>query len=577
VKRDLDRLREPFDLIVIGAGIYGAAIAWDATLRGLRVALIDRGDIGGGTSFNNAKTLHGGVRSLQALRIGELREYVRERRALLRIAPHLVRPLTFVAPALGTITRNRLAYTAYFRAYDLLARDRNEGVDHALHLGGTRILGREAYLALDPLSDPARVSGGVAWQDGQMIHGERVTLAFAKAAATRGAVIATYLRADTALVDGGRVRGVRCLDAAPQPDVVSSAAAVERAIDVTAPLVVNATGPQGDRVAARLLGRTVPPLVPVLSLALNVVTRSLGLDAAVGGMARGRLFFAAPWRGVTIAGTSHEPYDGTADSPVVPPADVDTFLRDFNLAFPRAGLTRADIRLVHRGLLPTAAVVDGEVRLLKTSVIRDHADDGRPGLMSVVGTRYTTARHTAQLAVDRVFAALGRPVGGGEQRGGADEQEIPAHAVEAEGDAEVPFGDAHQGDHDAGHQERDPRHHHLEHAVTGDQMAGEESRHEHAHDMDEDRDRRLGLAQAAHDDGKRRGRHHERHHAEGDDGAGTGDHVGRLSDDLEQRPLWTGRVFRFHGGKLDEAQHDERQQREREKQGGGGQQRKTGQ
>ena len=149
--------------------------------------------------------------------------------------------------------------------------------------------------------------------------------------------------------------------------------------------------------------------MPALSLGLNVVTRSLGLDAAIGGMARGRLFFAAPWRGVTIAGTSHEPYDGVADAPVVPPADVDTFLRDFNMAFPRAGLTRADIRLVHRGLLPTAAVVDGEVRLLKTSVIRDHAEDGHPGLISVVGTRYTTARHTAQLAVDRVFAALGQP------------------------------------------------------------------------------------------------------------------------------------------------------------------------
>ena len=408
MKRDLDRLREPFDLLVVGAGIYGAAIAWDATLRGLRVALIDRGDIGGGTSFNNAKTLHGGVRSLQGLRLDELREYVRERRALLRIAPHLVRPLTFVSPALGTITRSRLAYAAYFRAYDLLARDRNEGVDRALHLEGTRILGRDAYLALDPLSDPARVTGGVAWQDGQMVHGERVTLAFAKAAAGRGAVIATYLRADTALVEGGRVRGVRCVDEAPAP-VVSASVAVERAVDVSARVVVNATGPQGDRVAAQLLGRALPRLVPVLSLGLNVVTRSLGLEAAVGGMARGRLFFAAPWRGVTIAGTGHEPYQGTADSPIVPPADVDTFLRDFNLAFPRAGLARADIRLVHRGLLPTAAVVDGEVRLLKTSVIRDHVEDGHAGLLSVIGTRYTTARHTAQLAVDRVFAALGQP------------------------------------------------------------------------------------------------------------------------------------------------------------------------
>jgi glycerol-3-phosphate dehydrogenase len=403
VKRDLDRLREPFDLVVIGAGIYGAAIAWDATLRGLRVALIDRGDIGGGTSFNNAKTLHGGVRSLQGLRLDELREYVRERRALLRIAPHLVRPLTFVSPALGTLTRNRLAYAAYFRAYDLLARDRNDGVDPALHLGATRILGREAYLALDPLSDPAHVTGGVAWQDGQMLHGERVTLAFVKAAAARGAAIVTHLRADTALVEGGRVVGLRAVDVAPHP----VGPAVERAFDVSTRLVVNATGPQADRVAAGLVGSPLPRLVPALSLGLNVVTRSLDLDAAVGGTARGRLFFAAPWRGLTIAGTGHEPYAGGVDAPDVTAADVDTFLRDFNAAFPRAGLERADIRLVHRGLLPTAAVVDGEVRLLKTSVIHDHAADGHAGLLSVVGTRYTTARHTAELAVERVFSMLG--------------------------------------------------------------------------------------------------------------------------------------------------------------------------
>jgi glycerol-3-phosphate dehydrogenase len=409
MKRDLDRLRESFDLLVIGAGIYGAAIAWDATLRGLRVALIDRGDIGGGTSFNNAKTLHGGVRSLQGLRLEELREYVRERRAILRIAPHLVRPLTFVSPALGTLTRNRLAYATYFRAYDLLAGHRNDGVDPALHLDRARILGRDAYLAHDPISDPAQVTGGVAWQDGQMIHGERVTLAFAKGAAARGAVVATWLRADAALIEDGRIRGVRVTDVSPQPGVAVGEPAVERTFDLAARLVVNATGPQGDRVAAQLLGSPLPPLVPHLSLGLNLVTRSLGLDAAVGGMARGRLFFAAPWRGVTIAGTGHEPYQGNLDSPEVPAADVDTFLRDFNTAFPRAGLTRDDIRLVHRGLLPTAAVVDGDVRLLKASVIRDHAEDGHPGLLSVVGTRYTTARHTAQLAVDRAFAMLGLP------------------------------------------------------------------------------------------------------------------------------------------------------------------------
>ncbi len=371
MRRDLDRLREAFDLVVIGAGVYGAAIAWDAAQRGLRVALIDRGDIGGGTSFNNAKTLHGGVRSLQGLRLGELREYVRERRALMRIAPHLVQPLTFVSPALGTLTRNRFAYAVYFGAYDLLAADRNEGVDPRLHLPRASILGRDAYLARDPLSDPARVTGGVAWHDGQMVHGDRFTLAFAKAAASRDAVVATYVRADAAIVENGRVRGVRATDVA--------AGAAGTGIDVRARLVVNATGPQADRVLAQLAGEGLPRLVPALSLGLNIVTRSLGLDAAVGGSARGRLFFVAPWRGVSIAGTSHEPYHADADSPTVPAADLDTFLRDLAAAFPRAGLTRADVRLVHRGLLPSVGLANGEVQLLKTSVVRDHAAEPSSG------------------------------------------------------------------------------------------------------------------------------------------------------------------------------------------------------
>src|ERR671913_1612903 len=97
--RDLRRLADTrFDVVVVGAGFYGAIAAWDATLRGLSVALIDKSDFGGGTSFNNLKTLHGGLRSLQALNLPQMRRFIRERRALARIVPHLVRPLPFVIP-----------------------------------------------------------------------------------------------------------------------------------------------------------------------------------------------------------------------------------------------------------------------------------------------------------------------------------------------------------------------------------------------------------------------------------------------------------------------------------------------
>ena len=116
--------------LVVGAGIYGAMAAWDAALRGLSVALIDRGDFGGGTSFNNLKTLHGGLRSLQALNLRQMRLFIRERRALARMAPHLVRPLPFVVPTYRQLTRNRARCmrTALRDQRRWSSRDRNAGL-----------------------------------------------------------------------------------------------------------------------------------------------------------------------------------------------------------------------------------------------------------------------------------------------------------------------------------------------------------------------------------------------------------------------------------------------------------------
>ena len=97
--RDLRRLADMrFDVVIVGAGFYGAVAAWDAALRGLSVALIEKDDFGSGTSFNNHKTLHGGLRSLQALNFAQMRLFIRERRALARVAPHLVQPLPFIIP-----------------------------------------------------------------------------------------------------------------------------------------------------------------------------------------------------------------------------------------------------------------------------------------------------------------------------------------------------------------------------------------------------------------------------------------------------------------------------------------------
>ena len=394
--RDLRGLADTrFDLLIIGAGIYGATIAWDAAQRGLSVALIDRGDFGGGTSANSAKTIHGGVRALQSGNLAELRSFVRERRALSRITPHLVHPLPFVIPTYGGLTRHPLAMRAAFGLYDLLARDRNDLPDRSKHLPPSRLVSRDECLALNPAIAPDRVTGGIIWHDCQMHNADRVVLSFVLSAATVGAVVANYVEATGWIRDGERVAGVQAEDRL-------GAAGFE----IRATVVVNAAGPWGPA-----LTKDLPPAVrsggpPGLSTALNLVTRSITRDHALGGPAGSRFLFVAPWRGVSIVGTSHDPFEGGADALRVRETDVSAFLREVNQAFPAAGLELDDVRLVHRGLLP--ATDRAGRRLLKQSVVRDHRADGAPGLMSVLGVRYTTARDTAKRATDTAFSMLGR-------------------------------------------------------------------------------------------------------------------------------------------------------------------------
>jgi glycerol-3-phosphate dehydrogenase len=409
VRRDLRRLAdEAYDLLIIGAGVYGAAMAWDATQRGLKVALVDRGDIGSGTSFNNAKTVHGGIRSLQHGQYREMREYLRERRALARIAPHLVHPLPFLLPTYRKPTRHKLPLRAYFGVYDLLTSDRNEGLDPARHLPSTALISRDECLRRHPALDPAGVTGGIVWHDYQMYSGDRVTLAYAKSAARAGAAVANYAEAVTLLTGGGaggadngsrdKVMGATLRDTLTGDT-----------FDVRAALTVNATGPySGELLSSLAAARAVPAVVPALSVAMNVIVRPIARDCAVGGAAQGRLFFLAPWRDVTIGGTSHEPYRGSPSALRVTAADVQPFLDDLNAAFPGARLALDDVRLLHRGFLPSHASTGTRVALLKNSRVRDHREDGWSGLMSVVGVRYTTARHTAEQATDLALRMLDR-------------------------------------------------------------------------------------------------------------------------------------------------------------------------
>jgi glycerol-3-phosphate dehydrogenase len=390
--RDLGRLADThFDLVIVGAGIYGAIAAWDAVLRGLSVAIIDQDDFGGATSFNNLKTLHGGLRSLQAMNLAQMRLFIRERRAFARIAPHLVQPLPFIVPTYRAPGRSSALMRIALLVNDLISRDRHDGIeDPALRLPAGRLVSRQECLQLNPVVDPAGVRGGAIWYDYQLQNVDRMTLSFILSAADSGAAVANYVRAAGFLRDGARVTGVRAEDRL-----------TSQTFDIRADVVLNAAGPWAPSLL-ETLGTTVTLPTAKLSRAMNVVTRSFTGTHACGGLSGGRFLFAVPWRHVSIIGTSHEAHEGGPDALAISRWDLEAFLADARAAFPHAP-GASEVRLVHRGFLPMVAGRDTHVQLLRESVVIDHQRDNLPGLITILGVRYTTARATAAVAIDSVF------------------------------------------------------------------------------------------------------------------------------------------------------------------------------
>ena len=300
MQRDLRRLADTrFDLAIIGAGFYGALAAWDATLRGLSVALIDRGDFGAGTSFNNHKTLHGGLRSLQSMNFAQMRLFIRERRALARVAPHLVRVMPFVVPTYQHVARSRALMRVALAINDTVASDRHQGLDDpALRLPASRTISRDECLRLNPLISPDGVTGGAVWHDYQMLNPDRMTLSCVLSAAARGAAAANYVEATALIRETGRAAGIRVSDRRTGD-----------AFDIRARTVLNAAGPWAASLLASLDPKLTAPAAH-LSLAMNLITGPLPVQQGCGGRSRGRFLFLIPWRHVSLVGTSHDHYDG---------------------------------------------------------------------------------------------------------------------------------------------------------------------------------------------------------------------------------------------------------------------------
>jgi len=387
LKRDLAALTDRHhDLVVIGGGIHGAAVAWDAAQRGLSVALVEAADFGSGTSWNSLKTVHGGLRHLQRADLAGLRESARERAALLRIAPRLVRPLPFLVPTYAGQPPSRAALFAGLRLSDLLTLGRNVGLPPGQGVPNGRLLSAREVLARVPVLDSAGLTGGAEWTDAQVASTERLLLAFLLAAADAGAALANYAEVTRLERADGRVTGVAVRDAL-RGDTLA----------VRGRLVVNAAGPAIEGVLS-LAGLPRTP-VPMLHAANLVLDRAVVATHAVGARTGGRFLFLVPWQGRSIVGTTYA-------AGAVPPVATE-FLDEVRRAYPWAGLQEGDVALVHRGRVPGS----GGARGLRTrSRLIDHEqEDGLAGLLSVLSAKYTTARAMAERAVDAAVRRLARP------------------------------------------------------------------------------------------------------------------------------------------------------------------------
>ena len=392
MRRDPDRLTQPtFDLLVVGGGVYGLTIAYDAAQRGAAVALVERDDFGSGSSFNHLRTIHGGLRYLQHLDVARARESLRERRTLARIAPHALVPLAFALPLYRSVTRGRLAMRAGFLADRIVAAGRNRDVPPTLHLRAGRVVSRLHATEHFPGLRRRGMTGAAVWYDYVAPEADRLTFSWALAAAAHGAVLANHVEAVSVAKEGRRVAGVSCVDRLSG-----------RTIDVAARIVVNATGGAIDGLLASIGISTGISMLKAMNL---VTTRDAG-DAALGGRSgSGRNLFLVPWRRRALFGTWESRTVCTPDQPNPTEQEVASFITELNEAFPALDLQRSDVSLVHRGVVPAAKRSSG-VALEGRPQIRDHAGDGVEGLFSVAGTKYTTARAVAQDVVDTVVRKL---------------------------------------------------------------------------------------------------------------------------------------------------------------------------
>lgn len=386
-----------FDLIVIGAGINGAGIARDAALRGLSVLLLDKGDVGSGTTAWPTRLIHGGLRYLEYGEVGLVRESLRERERLLHNAPHLVHPLPLIIPIYRGDTRRPVTIRAGMIAYDALSIDKS--------LPRHRMLDRAATLRRLPGLEGENLLAGALYYDAQVEYTERLVLENALDAVDHGAILKTYHRVDRITTWAGKVTGVA------GTDVLTG-----HPFHAASPVVMNVAGPWVDQVLAGVEKAPGQPLMGGTKGTHLIVDPFPGAPVT-GVYADARLqhrpFFVIPWNDAYLIGTTDTRYTGDLDYVIATEDEIDWILQEVNTLFPQANLTRGNVQYSYAGVRPLpSAPGKNEGAVTRRHMLVDHGVRGETaGLYSVIGGKLTTYRELAEHAVSEIERANGKDPG----------------------------------------------------------------------------------------------------------------------------------------------------------------------
>ena len=394
IKRNLaESSKKQFDLIIIGGGIYGASLLLTASQAGKKALLIEKDDFGAATSFNNLRTVHGGLRYLQSLDVKRIFESVSERRWFFRNFPDLIKPLPCLMPLYGKGVYRPSIFRFALLLNDLLSSNRNDLVADDKRLPNGKIVSKNEVKEIFPQVDDNNLKGGAIWYDGAMPDSQKVLIEIIKWGCSLNGSALNYTEVSDLLVSEGKVIGVRAVDKTDN-----------KVYEFNSTKVINSAGPWCRMLAAKF-DKDYPELFKD-SFAWNVLFNRPAISshalAVTPKKPSAKTYFIHHWKGLLFAGTVHSPWNDSSRMPIPNEDSVNNFIDELNGSIKNLDLKQSDILQIFPGLLP--AKEEGSEKLAVREVIFDHGENNGPlGLFSVSGVKFTTARLVAEKTIRRLF------------------------------------------------------------------------------------------------------------------------------------------------------------------------------